>query len=78
MYAIGQEKDWMRLAACAVDLGVDDRAPRLYTGDEALTPRGGLARNLTEATDRLIAGLKQILEEAGIDAYGHEGYPPPS
>ena len=78
MYDIGREEDWVRLAICAVDLGVADHTPTLYGGEDGLTPLGGLSRNLTDATDRLIAGLRELLEAAGLGVYGHQGFPPPS
>ena len=59
-----------RLALCAVDLGLDDRAPKLYRHDEVLTPRAGLARNLGAAVDDLIAALRKRLEAAGFSTHG--------
>jgi hypothetical protein len=70
LYDIGREKDWHRLAVCAVDLGLDAQPARVMTPDEVLSPRDALARNLGDATDRLLREVKDRLEAAGVSPYG--------
>jgi hypothetical protein len=70
LYDLDEAQDWERLAVCAIDLGLDDRLPKLYQHDEVLTPRAGLARNLGTAVDHLIAALRERLEAAGFSTYG--------
>ena len=70
LYDISREKDWHRLAVCAVDLGLDAQPARVMTRDEVLSPRDALARNLGDATDRVLRQIKDRLEAAGVSPYG--------
>lgn len=71
---IGRGEDWERLASIAIDLGLDARVPKMH-GDETLTPRQALARNLMQATEDTLLEVQRRLEAAGISPYGHEGLP---
>src|SRR5688572_27749243 len=48
LYDITREQDWVRMAICAIDLGLGDRTPRMREGS-VLSPRGGLMQNLCDA-----------------------------
>lgn len=77
LYDMSREKDWPRLALCAVDLGLGEQ-PQMTRNDEALTPRGQLSRNLTKATEELLQAVRERLEAAGVSPYGQPTTPPSS
>lgn len=59
LYDISHANDWQRLATCAIDLGLDEQAPKMRPGEDTLSPRSALARNLSDATDRLLKGVRE-------------------
>lgn len=69
LYDMSRERDWAREALCAVDLGLGERPARTRPG-ETLAPRLALARNLTEATERLLHEVRERLEAAGVSPFG--------
>ena len=73
LYDMNPEEDWPREALCAVDLGLGEYPAKMRPG-EILTPRLALARNLTKATEELLAAIRERLEAAGVSPYG-PGHP---
>lgn len=76
LYDISRAEDWPRGALWAVDLGLGDQPAATHPG-ETLTPRGALARNLTQATERLLGEVRKRLEAVGVSPYGAPATPPP-
>jgi hypothetical protein len=65
LFDISRDKEWYRLAVCAIDLGVADRQPVLRSG-EILNPLEGLARNLGDAVEAVLHQVRLRLEQGGI------------
>jgi hypothetical protein len=74
LFDIDRAHDRLRLATCAVDLGLDTRPPRTRPG-ETLSPREALSRNLTEAIEGLLEVVRTRLEAVGVSPQGQRAAP---
>lgn len=71
-----RNNEYIPIAICAEDLGVAERpSPPAPWDDGPVSPRLQLLRNLTDAVERLLHELEQILKAAGIDDHGWMGRP---
>lgn len=73
LHEMSGEEGARRMAVCAADLGLDDQPTQARPG-EILTGDMAVARNLTDAIERLITALRAQLEAAGVSIHG----PPPT
>jgi hypothetical protein len=69
LYDLSDKKDWSQWAVYAVDLGLGEQLTPTRDG-ENLTPLDGLSRNLIGAIERLLHGVRDRLEAAGLSPDG--------
>jgi hypothetical protein len=67
LYDMSPEDEWPREALVAVDLGLGEHPASTQPG-EVLSPRLALARQLTKATEQLLAAIRERLEAAGVSS----------